>query len=499
MLEGPMSAPQVTSVHTSLPVAVIGGGPVGITAAAHLAARGLPFVVLEAGNSVGAAVSEWAHVKMFSPWRYTIDSTAAGLLESSGWQRPSDDDLPTGADLVAHYVKPLALLGQIAPFVRLNTRVISVGRKDLDKVRSKDRDARPFELRLESGEVIEARSVIDASGTWRSPNPIGSGGIAAAGERQCSSQIAYGIPDVLGRDQSRYANKTVAVVGSGHSAFNVILDLITLTRSAPETTIVWLMRRENLETVWGGGAVDELRARGELGARAKAAAEAGLLSVHAPFLIRSVERSQDGRLSIAGGTTQHPCVIEADEAIVCTGFRPDLDMLREIRLGLDPLLECPSVLGPLIDPNEHSCGTVKPHGARELAHPEKDFYIVGMKSYGRAPTFLLATGFEQVRSVVAMLDGDVAAAESVQLVLPETGVCSTDLVGGSCCGATAPQQPAASVGVAASADCCGGPAPVGVEACCADDADAKAEGAAGCGCGPAIPVLQIARHPKQSV
>ena len=101
-------------------------------------------------------------------------------------------------------------------------------------------------------------------------------------------------------------------------------------------------------------------------------------------------------------------------------------MLREVRLGLDPWLECATALGPLIDPNEHSCGTVRPHGARELAHPEKDFYIVGMKSYGRAPTFLLATGYEQARSVVAMLAGDVAAAERVELVLPETGVCSTD-------------------------------------------------------------------------
>ena len=112
-------------------------------------------------------------------------------------------------------------------------------------------------------------------------------------------------------------------------------------------------------------------------------------------------------------------------------------MLREVRLGLDPWLECATALGPLIDPNEHSCGTVRPHGARELAHPEKDFYIVGMKSYGRAPTFLLATGYEQARSVVAMLAGDVAAAERVELVLPETGVCSSipgAASGGACCG-----------------------------------------------------------------
>ena len=123
--------------------------------------------------------------------------------------------------------------------------------------------------------------------------------------------------------------------------------------------------------------------------------------------------------------------LEADVVVPCTGFRPDLDILRELRLNLDPAVEAPTELGPLIDPEFHSCGTVPPHGAALLAHPDKDFYIVGMKSYGRAPTFLLATGYEQVRSVAAALAGDREAADTVQLELPETGVCSSD-AGTSC-------------------------------------------------------------------
>jgi hypothetical protein len=354
----------------------------------------------------------------------------------------------------------------------------------MDKVRSQGRDRQPFELRLEDGTAIAARAVIDASGTWRSPNPLGAAGLAAAGEQQFADRIAYGIPDVLGDQRDRYANKTVAVAGSGHSAFNVILDLLTLARSEPRTRIVWLVRRERLDSIWGGGGADELQARGELGARARAAVEAGQLQVHTSFRVRAIRQSADRLEVLSDRETVH-----ADEVVVCAGFRPDLDMLREVRLGLDAWLECPTTLGPLIDPNEHSCGTVSPHGARELAHPEKDFYIVGMKSYGRAPTFLLATGYEQARSVVAMLDGDVAAAERVQLVLPETGVCSTDAVGGSCCGASAP-QPAVAVPLTlvsapppAAAACCGGPAPAGVDACCVDDAAAKQAGEAGCGCG----------------
>ena len=49
--------------------------------------------------------------------------------------------------------------------------------------------------------------------------------------------------------------------------------------------------------------------------------------------------------------------------------------------------------------------------------------MVGMNSYGRAPTFLLATGYAQVRSVVATLVDDHAAAARVELQSPHTGVC----------------------------------------------------------------------------
>ncbi|HEX6165028.1 MAG TPA: NAD(P)-binding domain-containing protein [Vicinamibacterales bacterium] len=467
-------------------VAVIGAGPVGLAAAAHLHAYRQPFVVLEAGSAPGAAVRQWGHVRTFSPWRYMVDGVAKQLLESGGWQHPDAESLPTGNELVDQYVAPLANHPAIRPHVRYGVRVVSVGRKDFDKVRTKGRDAQPFEIRLDSGETIEARAVIDASGTWSRPNPAGSGGVAASGEAG-QDRIAYGIPDVNGRERATYAGKRVLVVGSGHSAFNVILDLLALADTAPETRIVWAMRRDNLESVWGGGASDALEARGELGQRARRAVESGRIRVMTPFRIRSIDRSGEA-LRVSGAIRNDTTAVEVDRVIVCTGFRPELSMLSEVRLGLDSWLECPTALAPLIDPNEHSCGTVRPHGARELAHPEKDFYIVGMKSYGRAPTFLLATGYEQARSVVAMLAGDVAAAERVELVLPETGVCSTDLSagGGGCC-STVPAVTGAAAADAAS--CCGGPAPAGVDACCSDDAAAKADGKSGCGCGTAEPVL----------
>ena len=453
-------------------VAVIGAGPVGLAAAAHLHAYQQPFIVLEAGNEPGAAVREWGHVRTFSPWRFMVDGAATNLLESAGWSLPDPEHLPTGHELIDQYVQPLANHPAIRPHVRYRARVEAVGRKDFDKVRTKGRDEQPFEIRLAGGETIEARAVIDASGTWLRPNPSGSGGIDAIGEREHRDRIAYGIPDVAGRERQRYAAKRILVVGSGHSAFNVILDLLALAEQAPGRRTHWAMRRDNLDTLWGGGASDALEARGELGQRAKRAVESGLISVLTPYRIRAITTHRDA-LQVAGTIRGEQRSIDVDEVIVCTGFRPDLDMLREVRLGLDPWLECATALGPLIDPNEHSCGTVRPHGARELAHTEKDFFIVGMKSYGRAPTFLLATGYEQARSVAAMLAGDVAGAERVELVLPETGVCSTDLAAGA-------------------GGCCGGPAPEEANACCVDDAVAKAEGKSGCGCGTSeTPLIQI--------
>ena len=147
-------------------------------------------------------------------------------------------------------------------------------------------------------------------------------------------------------------------------------------------------------------------------------------------------------------------------------------MLGEIRLDLDPALECPRALAPLIDPNVHSCGTVRPHGAKELGQPETGFYLAGMKSYGRAPTFLLATGYEQVRSIAAEIAGDHAAAARVELELPQTGVCSTDL---------------SAKPVSEASGCCGGPPKANISACCVKDEDAKAALETGCGCGSTPP------------
>lgn len=451
------------SLVTGYPVAVIGAGPVGLAAAAHLAERNLPFVLFEAGKGPADSVRQWGHVRFFSPWRFNIDSAAARLLNETGWKRPAADHDPTGQELIDLYLAPLARLPRLSPHIRYNSRVTSVTRQGMDRVPSKGRDERPFEITFTQAdgtpERLLASAIIDASGTWTTPNPAGANGRPAIGETESNARIATGIPDVLNTARARYAGRKVIVIGSGHSAMDSVLALARLKDEEPATEILWAMRSEPGHKTFGGGAEDQLAQRGALGARAKSLVDSGKVKIVAPFRVQGFSLRQTGIEVLAEGGGK----ISADEVIVATGFRPDFTMLSEIRLDLHPWLECARELGPLIDPNEHSCGDVPPHGVKELAQPEHNFFIVGIKSYGRAPTFLMATGYEQVRSIVAALAGDMEAALDTRLVLPQTGVCE-------------------GLSQADAGGCCGGPSLTRADACCVSDAVAKDAGAAGCGC-----------------
>jgi hypothetical protein len=455
-----------------LPVAVVGGGPVGLAAAAHLVARKLPVKLYEGGAAVGANIRDWGHVRVFTPWRYCVDGASIALLQHQGWSAPPADAFPTGDEIVAKYLEPLAATPEFARVIETDARVTAISRQGLDKVVSRGREERPFVLSIKTAGGVrrdQARAIIDASGTWSTPNPLGASGLPAEGEAVFADRINYGIPDVLGRHRHLYAGRMTLVVGAGHSAANALLDLARLAETEPSTSFLWATRSTNLIRIYGGGDADQLPARGELGAITKELVESGRAPLITGFAILRLLRDKDtGRIIVEGETDKGPRQFgPVDRIIAATGQRPDLSLTRELRLDLDPWLESTRMLGPLIDPNEHWCGSVPPHGHRELAHPEPNFYTVGIKSYGRAPTFLLLTGYEQVRSVVAALAGDPEAADDVRLVLPETGVCTT--------------QFAAEVN--GKAGCRGGPAVI--EACCFADTTAKGEGKAGCGCGVA--------------
>ncbi|MEU0004262.1 NAD(P)-binding domain-containing protein [Streptomyces sp. NPDC006314] len=455
---------------TELPVIVIGAGPIGLAAAAHLTERGVEPLVLEAGQAAGAGVREWAHVRLFSTWGEVIDPAAEKLLAPTGWTKPDAATYPSGGDWADLYLKPLAEV--LGDRVRTGVRVTGVSRSGRDRIVDADREAQPFVVHVEHQDGREerlfARAVIDASGTWTIPGPAGGSGLPALGEHAAAEKITYRVPDL--RDpvvRARYAGRRTAVIGSGASAFTALAYLADLAKAdtGKGTEAVWVLRRGISGSTFGGGAADQLPARGALGLAAKAAVDEGYADAVTGFRTEVIERDRDGRLVLVAedGRSLEP----VDEVIVLTGFRPDLSFLSEIRLGLDERLQAPIALAPLIDPNQHSCGTVYPHGHRELAHPEQGIYLVGMKSYGRAPTFLAMTGYEQVRSVAAALAGDTDSADRVELTLPETGVCGgaglfdapeADQTGGGCC-APAPQVIQLGTGAPAeevpAGGCCG--------------------------------------------
>ncbi|SDT10498.1 Pyridine nucleotide-disulphide oxidoreductase [Friedmanniella luteola] len=425
-----------------LPVVVIGAGPQGLAAAAHLVGRGAQALVLEAGAGPGAAVLEWAHVRLFSPWPELVDPAAARLLEPTGWTAPTEG-YPTGAAWVSRYLAPLA--EALGDRVRYGARVTGLSRRGRDRLVTAGREDQPFTVHLVDPDGVEsrleARAVIDASGTWGQPSPAGADGVAALGERAAAAagRLTYRPPAPA--QVASWAGRHVVVVGSGHSALTAVNDLAAAP--AAGTRVTWVLRRGLVGDTFGGGTADQLPQRGALGARARQAVEDGRVRMVTGFRTGALEQTGAGVVLVSeDGRRLEP----ADQVVVLTGFRPDLSFLSEIRLDLDPVLQAPRQLAAGIDPNLHSCGSVRPHGAAELAHPESGLYLVGMKAYGRAPTFLALTGYEQVRSVVAELTGDHAGAARVELTLPDTGVCG---------GAGLFDDPEG----AASGGCCG-PAPV---------------------------------------
>jgi thioredoxin reductase len=312
------------SMIEELPVVVIGAGPVGLAAAARLVERGIPLLVLERGPRPGAAVEGGGHVRVFSPWAYNIDAAARSLLEGGGWQAPDPEALPTGHAVVRDYLAPLAAHPAIAPHLVAGATVEAVTRAGIDKVTSSGREDAPFVVRWRDRDGaerrVEARAVIDASGTWGAPNPMGVNGLAVEGERAAGDRIAYGIPDVLGRDRAAYAERRVLVVGGGHSAINVALDLLRLEKEAQGTRVSWALRRDRFDRLLGGGINDELPERGALGLAASRAIEAGQLEMLASFAAERVAANGDG-LRVTARVAGRPMTLLVDRIVVATGFR----------------------------------------------------------------------------------------------------------------------------------------------------------------------------------
>ncbi|MFF1877858.1 NAD(P)-binding domain-containing protein [Leifsonia sp. NPDC058230] len=326
-----------------LPVAIIGAGPIGLAAAANLVERGIDFVIFETGEGIAGSVDQWAHIRFFSPWRHAIDPASRRLLEASGWTAPDEKALPTGGELIEKYLRPLSLLPSIAPRTRTGATVVAVSREGMDRTRTPNRGETPFVLRVAdasgSVEEVAARAVIDASGTYLSPNSLASSGLEPLGLADVADRVTHALPDVLGRERAQFAGKHATVVGAGHSAANTLLNLAALALEEPGTRITWLIRTAGAPRV-SSSADDDLIARAALGSRVERLVTAGRIEQLDRFEIARLAPIEGGVRLIGhrgGELVEH----DTDLVVNATGFRPNLDMLREIRLELDEIVEAP--------------------------------------------------------------------------------------------------------------------------------------------------------------
>jgi hypothetical protein len=301
-------------------------------------------------------VRQWGHVQLFSPWEYNIDQRGGAPAGATGWNSPEPQQYPTGAELLERYLEPLATKDRTCRSIHTSSRRHpDISRAGFDKLKTKAAN-RAVEIRYQNGQgpkVVKADAVIEASGTWHSPNPAGPNGLPAIGEAQAAARSPTACR-MSRKDRARYAGKTTAVLGAGHSAIGTLTDLARSRDRSAGDAAIWLLRGSDPAKAFGGGANDKLVARGELGAAFAALVATDRIKVESEFRVSHI-RDDGPRLSVATGTGNCCRQIVVDELIVATGFRPDLNFVRELRIQLDPAIECPVALAPLIDPNEHSC------------------------------------------------------------------------------------------------------------------------------------------------
>jgi hypothetical protein len=400
----------------ALRVAVLGAGPVGLEAALYGAALGHQVLCIERGE-VAAAVRSWGHVCMFSPWQMNISPLGAARLHGRGCAVPTSEPAagPTGAEYAAHYLVPLSQDPLLAGRIRQYTRVVAVGKRGLRKgelIGQAARGEQPFRLLVEdaAGEHLEyADVVLDCSGTYGTPNAIGTGGIPAPGERWLGDRLIRHVPDVLGQDRGRFARRRVLLVGAGLSAATAAVALAELCQSEPATQVVWAVRRD-LRPPYQPLADDALPGRARLLAAANQVAEraasGGRLAYRPATSVDSITaeghrlrvRLQDDR----GAATEELF----DEVVGLTGYGPERDLYRELQVH-----ECYASLGPMklaatLLGQSGDCLAQPTPGPQTLHNPEPRFFILGAKSYGRNSAFLIQLGLLQIRAVFASLHGD---------------------------------------------------------------------------------------------
>jgi thioredoxin reductase len=388
-------------------LAIIGAGPIGLEAALAALAAGFDVHLFERGE-VGDHVRAWGHVQLFTPWRMNLGPVSKAHLERGGWKAPDAEQCPTGAEYVEQYLEPLGGLADFGTRLHRHSQVVHVSRQGKLKSEGEGRREHPFRLMVRDPggreSYLHAFAIIDASGVYGQPGWAGDGGIPARGETYLAPQMSYHLDDVLGIRRTRYAGRKTLVIGAGASAMTLVVNLARLADEAPETSVVWATRGEAAAVARGfpDDPLPERRALHER-ARALAAGSHPRVSHVGGIRVEGLEfnsATHRYKAQLAVDERMHP--VECDQILVACGYGPDNSIYRELRIHECYGSRAPMKLATALEgAGASDCLDTPAFGADVLANPEPDFYILGNKSYGRNPNFLIETGFKQVAEVVA--------------------------------------------------------------------------------------------------
>lgn len=403
-----MTEPQRAASPAPTParVAILGAGPIGLEAALAAADAGWPFTVFESAARVGGNVTRWGHVRLFTPWSMNVSERMARHLSAAGHYPPEGSDRhPTGAELVAELLEPLAGLPEIAGNLACGTRVLSVGREGLlkhEEIGTQERAARPFRIVLQRSDggttTASASLVLDCTGTYATPNAAGDGGVPAPGEEELGARIVRTVPD-LARDRDAWAGQAILLIGAGKSAQTAARDLAALLSSAPATRVIWAVRHAH--PAWGEVADDPLPERQALvdSSRRLAAGQVPGVQVELGATVDAFKPEGERILVRLRGAADRE--VQVDRVLALTGYVPDATIYRQLQVH-----ECYAMAAPielsaqLLGGSVDDCLQPPSYGVDALRNPEPNFFVLGAKSYGRNSQFLMRTGYEQISEVV---------------------------------------------------------------------------------------------------
>ena len=387
-------------------LAVVGAGPIGLEAALYAADRGFDVRVFEA-ETPGAHLRRWSHDEFFSPWRLNRSPWGTAALREAGVELAADDAFPTGGEYLERYLEPLASLPRLEGRIESHAEVVAVSRRDVRKSQHVGDPARadgPFLLAVERGEGREfeaADYVFDTSGAYRTPNGIGPGGMLARGEERHREQIDYYVPDILGSQGDRFAGRRVLVIGEGYSAMTTLNGLLELRDRAPQTEIHWLLSRDEAPyEVLEEDPLPQRRRLAELGNELFRQSDDVEIHVGTVSEIRAGGAGGEQGAPFELGFLDERPPLEVDRIVANVGYRPDVDLFRDLQVHLCYATEGPMDLAATLLDSSGDCLDQSADGIETLTTPEPGFFVLGSKSYGRNSSFLLQVGFEQIERVV---------------------------------------------------------------------------------------------------